>query len=156
MDMMLKTGNDMKCAYTGESSSVFITLKGDGGVEAGQLSESALTKALAMIRSYKAMVSAGSASVSTVEQPVSRAPVQMERLTQDPPALVQQFATAAAHLMDNPPEDQAGKSGGLAEIHIRELIGKWKTSFAHPKAAMAPVLMNVFGISKERIEILIG
>ena len=153
MEIVMKTGKDLKCAYTGVETQVLVTLKADeGGVSAGQLSEDALVQALNFIRAYKQSMGIAQAQPQLLTevpvapvQPVSRspqfvsqqAPVMSAPTTattttlRDPQPLVEQFARAVVDLANNPPEDNVGKQKGLAEIHVRELISKWKTSFRY-------------------------
>jgi hypothetical protein len=179
MEIIMKTGKDMDCVYTKTKTDVLVTLKADeGGVSAGLLSEDALVQALNFIRAYKQAM--GMASSTAVVQPqrqlLTEVPMQpaggvvsrggdtvptpptttMSSSLKDPMPLVEQFAKAVADLVQNPPEDNVGKQKGLAEIHVRELISKWKTSFRDPVGSMFPVLNQFIGMPKERVEMLLS
>lgn len=178
MEIVMKTGKELNCPYTGSKTDVLVTLKtDDGAVSSSSLSEDALVQGLNFIRAYKQSMGIPLNAVQTIapaviqqravvtpvipgrqlltEVPDNTAPI-MSGAPVDPLPLIEQFAKAVVALVENPPEDQAGKQQGLAEIHIRDLIGKWKTSFRDPMNAMFPILNQAIGMSRERVELLLA
>lgn len=175
MDISLQTGSGLKCPYTGQETDVLVTLKGDGQ-EAAKLSEEALNKALALVRSYKVMSGNPQAAmaahaplarnehVNHVPQmgpvappvaPVVHAPLPQQPMGSDNPKLIENFDRELVQLLQNPPDDGQGKQGGLAEVHIRELIKKFKGAFLDPRNMFGPLNARL-GIPKERFDILLA
>lgn len=167
MDISLQTGEALKCPYTGRDTDVLVTLKGEGQ-EAAKLSEEALTKALALIRSYKVMsgnpqaaIAAHAAPAAPAQVPHSPIPQQVhaaaptQPMGSDNPKLIENFDKELVNLLQNPPDDGQGKQGGLSEIHIRELVKKFKGAFMEPRNMFGPLNARL-GIDRDRFDILLA
>lgn len=172
MDISLQTGKNLKCPYTGGETDVLVTLKGDGEVTAGKLSEEALVKGLALVRSYKAAMGQATLPDPVVPQQVmAPAPAQHhvqasmptmpaqapapQGAMRDNPQIISNFEKELVNLIQNPPDDGQGKGNGLSEIHIRELVKKFKGAFLDPKNMFGP-LNRALGMDRDRFDILLA
>jgi hypothetical protein len=178
MEYSLKTGNDLKCDYSGKQSNVLIKFTSEDFGVTGWFCPEALREAINVVSSLEGVTNPVTQPMPVKRMTAFTKPQNIELLAiaepefeeeveevaaviqpkksavQDPKILRLQrdFKRACQELIENPPEDSVkGIHDGLSEVHIRELVRDWKGKFADPRA-MYSVLQEMFGIPKERLE----
>ena len=176
MEIRIKTGEDLKCSYTGEIASALVNLCYEypahddhancpttHRAETGWMGRRALEQALSILNSVEGrtpqpvMVARG--FVAEAGEPIAAGmPVVMAArpASVNPKAMVDAFGREMAALVENPPKTRENEKDGLSEHHIREVMRKYVTSFPDPVGAMAPILNGMIGMPKERVETLVG
>lgn len=175
MEISIKTGDGIRCDYTGEDAKVLVRLEGAHvedvqfpapikGVRTGWLSRKALEDALRVIGSLDGGPSAAQPS------PQFHVTAPHQSVAHEPPAVVPQPQIAPPNMeavqnLDRElvrmikqaeqegPED--GKKKGVREIEIRELIAKHKPVFGSSGAAhMFRVLNHHIGMQRDRFDLI--
>lgn len=176
MEIRIKTGKDLKCAYTGEDCRTLVKICGeDSGAVAFEthwMGRQALHDALKMIDSIEGVqqvvqmpatfappfvvtseTPAQNLHMSPPQQP-QQAPQNANTSSQDN-HVIRDFASALAELVENPPQSRDNGKDGLAEIHVRDLIGKYRGRLTNP-LGLFPVVNKFLGMPRERFDIILS
>lgn len=159
------------CEYSSEESPVLIQLVDANGTPSGWMGASALNEAMGLLnalagistqqRAQPAPQSVFQQVMTTPQRVVAEnepAPVQAPRKQTMTPAeaiSLEAFKEACNQLNANPPPNRKGEIDGVPESAIRELIQRWRGRFQRPMV-MGNALREVFGVSPDRLEFLLG
>ena len=181
MEVRVKTGESLKCEYTGKEVPALIKIYShDEKIESAWMGSEALTDALRILHTIS-VVKVPVAGVAAVQVPANVVPTVFNsvpipvpemvaydsppqsfrepqinipgRNPKDPIEMVQQFESAVIELVENPPKTRDNETDGLAETAIRDLIKRFKTSFRNPNAMFNPLRKHI-GMSRERFDTL--
>jgi len=95
--------------------------------------------------------------VSVGDIPVD-VPVVIEKapVDKDKPQMIKKFEKELIELIENPPENSKSRSPGVGEIHIRQIVDKWKDTFNNPRSAMFPILNKHLGMESDRFDTIMS
>lgn len=170
MEIRIKTGENLKCYYTGEESKVLVNLCVDeptpdqnGNVPAvlttGWIGRKALEDALKLINSVEGVVPVPVVNqVPTWEaKPQDVKSISQNKVAKKPenPEVAREFERSLVELIENPPKARDNEKEGLSELHLRELIGRYVRLFQDPFRGMFPILNNHIGMSQERFQTIL-
>lgn len=173
MELKVKSGHGLRCGYTGAESNVLVKIcverDGQPDLQSEWLCRDAIEQALRVMdaverrpvqASRTALVTQPEAALESDEPDLlteigGAAPAARPKsgVSAAHAALVGIFQDACQELSDNPPTDQNGNAK-LSELHIRELIAKYKARI--PADLLFRCVNDVFGMTKERFNVSIG
>jgi hypothetical protein len=181
VEYRIKSGSDLTCEYTGNEAKTLIQIIDLQGSQSNWMSREALLDALKLLNALEGISNQLFTPVSIPVMPSSpiipgklevtcanlgdeytmgtaqTAPAVARPLATkrpDPDAgLVRSFHEDCQALFDEPPANHKGEPV-LYESHIRDLVQRWKKSFRDPQKMLGP-LNDVFGVSKERFQIIL-
>lgn len=171
MEIALKTGEELECDYTGTPVGVLVRLEGShpDAPKTGWLSRKALEDALRVISSLDgggAPVARPMAAGAHVGTPAAPAPQEGAAPAVPPnparPAapnmeVVQNFHREAVRLVKDAEreEPEEGKSKGVREQDLRDLILKFKPVFGSSGAQAAFRVLNLaIGMDRQRFDLI--
>ena len=163
METRIRTGENLKCDYTGKEYPALIKIYPEEGgevkTETGWMGREVLANALGMINSLTTRQPTQAQAMTLVEQPqpqqVANSPRIIGQNVKDSAEVVNAFRTELVKLIADPPKSRDGETAGLGELHVRELVKQFKPTFRNTNA-MFPVLQKELGMDRNRFETIIA
>lgn len=172
MEVRIKKGDGLKCQYSGNEASVLIKIyehdAQDSEKSSGWICADALKDAYNMLQAAEGRVEklkpiAAQAAPQLLTETPTLAPVvetvakpqaQPEK-PKDNPQLMANFQKDLVQLINEPPKSREGEKDGLSEIHVKELIGKYRGAFLDLKGSMWPILNRHIGMTSDRFNFIV-
>ena len=178
MEIRIKTGEKLKCEYTGKEYGVLVKIypttnlrRAGGDVDKGGLKtvpetlwlgRDALENALRMIDSSatpyspQPMQPVARPDASGIVAPiVAPSPRVVGQNVKDPAEVIDAFRVELLELIKNPPKVRDSEQEGLGELHVIDLIKRFLPTFKNSNA-MLPVLQKELGMDRNRFDIIMN
>lgn len=173
MEIRIKSGDGVRCEYTGQESQVLVRLVAEtesrmtndsehraNDRDSGWMGRKALESALKILDSMEGRsqtVTSGFIAVQSPPMPMvdvphgyaPAAPVGVDSAQQ-----IAQFEQDLVELVNNPPQSRDGGKPGLSEVHVRDLIFRYRNTFKNPMDSMGPALDAYLQMSRERLSVI--
>lgn len=164
MELKVKTGANLRCGYSNQAATVLVKICFDEG---GKTTTTEWICREVLESAIRIMDAAGSVPVAQLTEMAAPQHLRVASVESHHAIMsqkqvvpggdklaVEALRVACEELANNPPPNLKGEPA-VTENHIRSVVERFRARFASTRS-MYPVLAEIFGMPRERFEVVIG